>query len=85
MQAPHIQNFKFHVNFLLLMSFQLIRMSPRSCVWFIITLSTYDDELLAPCQTPKLEEHLLSAVQDALCSIPTAIFHIRRPSPQSKT
>lgn len=57
-----------------------------SCVWFCIMWSTYDDELLAPYPTPKLEEHLLSTVQDTLCNISSATPPpSRRPSPQSKT
>ena len=39
----------------------------------------YGEELLAPRPTPKLEDHLLSAVRDRLFNIFAAIIHIWRP------
>jgi hypothetical protein len=48
-------------------------------------VSTYADKLLAPCSTPKMEEHPLSTVQDAICNISTSNLHIQWPFPQSKT
>jgi len=36
----------------------------------------YDEELLAPCPTPKLENHPLSAVHDCLFTIFVATHHI---------
>jgi hypothetical protein len=45
----------------------------------------YSEELLAPCPTPKLEEHSLSAVCDCLFNIFAAKLHIWRPSPPSRT
>ena len=36
----------------------------------------YVEELLAPCPTPKMENHPLSAVRDCLFSIFTATLHI---------
>jgi hypothetical protein len=43
----------------------------------------YGEDLLAPCPTPKLEDHALSAVIDSLFSIFAATLHIWRPSPPS--
>jgi hypothetical protein len=39
----------------------------------------YDEELLAPRPTPKLEDHPLSAVRECLFNVFAAILHIRRP------
>jgi len=36
----------------------------------------YGEELLAPCPTPKLESHPLSAVRDCLFNIFVATLHI---------
>jgi len=38
--------------------------------------SFYNEELLAPLQTPKLEDHFLSAVRNCLFNIFTATLHI---------
>jgi hypothetical protein len=46
---------------------------------FIILLSFYGEELLAPRPTPKLEDHPLSAVHVYLFNIFSANFHIWRP------
>jgi hypothetical protein len=51
----------------------------EACVWFVTCLSSYGEELLAPRPTPKLEDHLLSAVRDCLFSILAATLHIWRP------
>jgi hypothetical protein len=37
----------------------------------------YDEELLAPRPTPKLEDHTLSAVRDCSFNILVATLHIR--------
>jgi hypothetical protein len=39
----------------------------------------YNEELLAPRPTPKLEDHPLSAVRDWLFNVFAATLHIRRP------
>jgi hypothetical protein len=39
----------------------------------------YGEELLAPRQTPKLEDHPLSAVRDCLFNVFTATLHNWRP------
>jgi hypothetical protein len=39
--------------------------------------------LLAPCPTPKIEDHPLSAVHNCFFNIFTATFHTWRPSPPS--
>jgi len=36
----------------------------------------YDEELLTPRPTPKLEDHLLSAVRDCLFNIFAPVLHI---------
>jgi len=36
----------------------------------------YGEEFLAPCSTPNLEDHSLSAVHDILFHIFTAVIHI---------
>ena len=71
--------FKFYVNFLLLMSFQKIRISPTSKVLCLVLyhvkhLLGWDVGTLS---NTKLEVHLLSTVQDALCNISSATPHIQ--------
>jgi hypothetical protein len=41
-------------------------------------ISFYGEELLAPCPTPKLEDHSLLAVYNCLFNILTATLHIWR-------
>jgi len=45
---------------------------------FHYELVFYSDELLAPCPTPRLEDHPLSAVCNCLLNIFTATLHIWR-------
>jgi hypothetical protein len=47
---------------------------------FIISLFFYDEELLAPRPTLKLEDRPLSAVRDCLFNVFAATLHIWRPS-----
>jgi hypothetical protein len=42
-------------------------------------VSFYGEELLAPCPTPKLEDHLLTAVHNCLFNVLTATLLIWRP------
>jgi hypothetical protein len=58
---------------------------PRLLMNFRNKLIFYDEELLAPCPSPKLEDHPLSTVRDCLFSIFVATLHIWRPSPPSAT
>ena len=53
--------------------------SPRTCEMFVIVIHFYGEELLAPCPTPKLEDHPLSAVCDCLLKIFAATLHIWSP------
>jgi hypothetical protein len=57
------------------------RISPvlRLCIVFCNMVIFYGEELLAPCPTPKLEGHPLSAVRDCLFNVFAATLHIRRP------
>jgi hypothetical protein len=59
----------------------------RICVAFLKNLIFffYCDDVLAPCPTPKLEDHPLSAVRDCLFNMFPATLHIWRPSPPSAT
>jgi hypothetical protein len=52
-------------------------------VIFSNKLIFYDEKLLAPRATPKLEDHILSAVRDCLFNIFAANHHTWRPSPPS--
>jgi hypothetical protein len=52
--------------------------SPRACEMFCYVVSFYDEELLAPCPTPKLEDHPLSTVCSCLFKIFAATVHIWR-------
>jgi hypothetical protein len=54
-------------------------------VTFCNKLAFYDEELLAPCPTPKLEDHPLLAVHDYFLSIYATTLHIWRSSPPSTT
>jgi hypothetical protein len=47
---------------------------------FVIIKYFYGEGLLAPCPTPKLEDHLLSAVRDCLFNIFAATLRTRRTS-----
>ena len=50
---------------------------PRLSVWiFLNKICFYDEELLAPHLTPKLEDDPLSAVRDCLFNIFSATLHI---------
>jgi hypothetical protein len=46
------------------------------CEYFVAKIHFHSEELLAPCPTPKLEDHPLSAVRDCLFNIFAAILHI---------
>jgi hypothetical protein len=59
-----------------LKSYQRISPGPRLCIVFRNIVIFYGEELLAPRPTPKLEDHLLSAVRDCIFA---ATLHIRRP------
>ena len=75
-EVPYIPCTKSCVPFPLLRSYKRINPGP----WHMYVLrnkaSFYGEELLAPCPTPKLQEHLLSAVCDCLFNIITAALHI---------
>ena len=47
--------------------------------YFVTCLIFYGEELLAPRPTPKLEDHLLSAVRDCLFNTFAATLHVWRP------
>jgi hypothetical protein len=57
----------------------------RLLVIFHNKLIFYGEELLAPCPTPKLEDHTLSDVRDCLFNIFAATLHTWRTSPPSAT
>jgi hypothetical protein len=84
----HISNIpcpKSYVRFISLRPFiQRIRPGQRLFVIFHNKL-TFWGELLAPCQTPQLEDHPLSAVREWLFNILAATLHIRKTSPPSAT
>jgi hypothetical protein len=46
------------------------------CEYFVTKIHFHGEELLAPCPTPKLEDHTLSAVRDCLFNIFAATLHI---------
>jgi hypothetical protein len=73
------------MHFPLPLSFQRIRPIPRPCVTFRKEIFLYGEEMLAPRPTPKLEDHLLSAVHNCLFYIFAATLHIRRQSPPTAT
>jgi hypothetical protein len=56
---------------------QGIRSGPRFLVIFRNKPISYDEELLASCSTPKLEDHPLSAARDCLFNIFGAVSSIR--------
>jgi hypothetical protein len=64
---------------------QRISPCPRLLMNFRNKIIFYGEELLAPRPTPKLEDHLLSAVRDCLFNIFAATLRIWRPSPPSAT
>jgi hypothetical protein len=51
----------------------------RLCTLFRRLIIFYGEELLAPCPTPKLENHPLSAVCDCLFNVFAATLHNWRP------
>ena len=57
--------------------------NPRLYVMFLNTF--YNMKLLPSRQTPKLEDHFLSAVHDCLFNIFAAHLHIWRPTSPSTT
>jgi hypothetical protein len=61
------------------------RPGPRLFEHFRNKLIFYDEELLAPRPTPKLEDHPLSALRDCLFNIFAATLHTWRASPPSAT
>jgi hypothetical protein len=46
------------------------------CEYFVTKMRFHGEELLAPHQTPKLEDHPLSAIRDSLFNIFAATLHI---------
>jgi hypothetical protein len=82
-ESPNIPYSKSHIPFPLPRSFQRIHPIPRSCVTFCNQLVVYGEELLAPCPTPKLEDHPLSAVHGCSFNIFTPTLHIWRTSPSA--
>ena len=65
------------VLFPLLRSYQSISPSTRLSLWTVRNrIRFYGEELLATCPTPKLEDHLLSAVRDCLFNIFASTLHI---------
>jgi hypothetical protein len=59
-----------------LLVMQFSRPSRHFIVTFRNKLIFYAEELLAPRQAPKLEDHPLSALRDCLFNIFAAILHI---------
>jgi hypothetical protein len=59
--------------------YQRISPGPRLCIVFRNMVIFYGEELLAPRQTPKLEDYPLSSVRDCLFNVFAATFHIHRP------
>jgi hypothetical protein len=55
-------------------------MSSEAFINFRNKLIFYGEELLAPRQAPKLEDHRLSAALDCLFNIFSSTLHIWRPS-----
>jgi hypothetical protein len=64
-----------HVPFPLLRLYQRIRPGPRQVYPFRKKSTFYDEELLAPRPTPKLEDRPLSAVRDCLFIILPPTLH----------
>ena len=64
------------VPFPLLRSYQIVSPVARHTYLFHNKATINGEELLAPCPTPKLEDHLMSAVRDCLVSIFTAALHV---------
>jgi hypothetical protein len=52
---------------------------PRLCIVVRNMVIFYGEELSAPCPTPKLKDHPLSAVRDCLFNLFGATLHIRSP------
>jgi hypothetical protein len=61
-------------------SYQSIRPDPKYVRMFLDYASFSCEELLAPCPSPKLEDHPLLTVGDWLFKIFAAILHIRSRS-----
>jgi hypothetical protein len=75
-----------NIHFLVLRLCQVIRPDPRLCVVLHYKkLIFMVGGLLAPCPTPKLKYHPLSAVHGCLFNIFAATLHIWRPSSLSTT
>jgi hypothetical protein len=66
-------------------SIQRIRSGPRLSVIIRNKFIFYDEKLLAPRLTPKLEDHPLSAVRDCLFNIFSATLYTLRASAPSAT
>jgi len=81
----NIPSSKFHVHFPLPRSFTRLHPSTRPYLTFCNKLVSYSEELLAPCPTPKLEDHPLPAIHCCSFSIFAATLHIWRLSPLSTT
>jgi hypothetical protein len=83
--TSNVPSTKTHIQFLTLKSIiQGICPGPRFLMNFRNKVIFYG-ELLAPRQTPKLEDHPLSAVRDCLFNIFAATLYIWRLSPPSAT
>ena len=63
------------VPFTLLRSYQRISPGPKHIYTFCNKTIFYDEELLAPCPTPKLVDHPLLSVCNCLFNIFTATLH----------
>jgi hypothetical protein len=84
--TSNIPGTKYHIHFLSLRSFiQGIRPGPRLLVVFRNKLIFYGEQLLAPCPTPKVEDHPLLAVRDCLFNIFAGTLQNWRESPTSAT
>jgi hypothetical protein len=76
-QSPNLPHTKSHAPFSLLRSYQSISPGPRLTVWMCRNkIRFYGEELLAPCPSPKLEDHPLLAVCDCLFNMFAATYHI---------
>ena len=67
---------KSHVHFSFFISYQSISPCPGHVFRFRNKVRFYNEELLAPRPTPKLEYHPLSALRDCLFNIFPATLHI---------
>ena len=75
-----LRNLKVHYcihTFLPPVPIQIISPCPRLSAWtFCNNICFYSEESLAPCPTPKLEDHPMSAFCDCLFNIFAATLHI---------